>query len=221
MTSHQDTVKKLKAGLTDFAGIDLNTHPLMVRLEDNAILLEGTVENIRQKKKALFIAQGLEGTSGVIDRLRVIPSTQMGDKEIAAHIRDAFTQEQTLDASMITTEITEGVVDIEGQVASLTHKRIAGVLTWWVPGVTEVINSLEVTPPEKDNESEITDAVRIILEKDRLVDESSIKVTTEGWVVRLSGAVKSEEQKEAAENDAWYVWGVNDVINEVEVVSSP
>jgi osmotically-inducible protein OsmY len=221
MPDQPDIVKRLRAELTDTLHIDLRLNPIKIKTEGDAIIMEGNVEGIRQKKRGLLIAMGLEGVSGVIDRLRVLPASHMGDREIAAHIRNAFTEEPTLDASNITLEVSNGVVDIEGEVGSLTHKRLAGVLVWWVPGVVEVINSLEVEPGEEDRASEVTDAIRIVLEKDRLVDESSIKVVTEDCVVRLSGAVKSEEQKEAAEDDAWYVWGVNDVINELEVVSAP
>lgn len=221
MPNQSDPVKRLRAELTHTLRIDLRTNPIEIKTEGDALLIEGTVEGIRQKKRALFIAMGLPGVSGVIDRLRVLPASHMGDREIAAHIRDALTQEPTLDPSKITLEVTGGVVDMEGEVGSLTQKRLAGVLAWWVPGVAEVINSLEVEPPEQDRANEVTDALRIVLEKDRLVDESSIKVVTEDWVVSLSGAVKSEEQRKAAENDAWYVWGVNDVINELEVISAP
>ena len=34
----------------------------------------------------------------------------------------------------------------------------------------------------------------------------------------MNGVVKREIAKEAAEDDAWYVWGVNDVKNRLEVV---
>jgi osmotically-inducible protein OsmY len=220
MPKQPDNVKRLRAALTNALQIDLRVNPIEIKTEGDALLIEGTVGGIRQKKRALLTALSLEGISGVIDRLRVLPASHMGDREIIAHIRDAFTQEPTLNSSKITLEVSNGEVDIEGEVGSLTHKRLAGVLAWWVPGVAEVINSLEVEPPEEDRASEVTDALRIVLEKDRLVDESSIKVATEDWVVRLSGAVKSEEQREAAENDAWYVWGVNDVINELEVVNA-
>jgi len=33
----------------------------------------------------------------------------------------------------------------------LTSKRLAGVMTWWVPGVRDVVNGIEVVPPEDDN----------------------------------------------------------------------
>src|SRR5262249_38928071 len=60
----------------------------------------------------------------------------------------------------------EGIALLEGQAPSLSHKRLAGTLAWWVPGSRDVLNCLEVVPPEEDNDDEITDAVKIILDKD-------------------------------------------------------
>jgi osmotically-inducible protein OsmY len=37
--------------------------------------------------------------------------------------------------------------------------------------------------------------------------------------VKLSGAVRSKAEEEAAENDASYVWGVREVVNELSVAS--
>ncbi|HEY8460533.1 MAG TPA: BON domain-containing protein [Blastocatellia bacterium] len=112
----------------------------------------------------------------------------------------------------------EGVVLLEGQAPSLSHKRLAGVLAWWVPGSRDVLNCLEVVPPEEDNDGEITDAVKLVLDKDPLVDDVEILVTTRNRVVTLDGAVNSEAEKNMAEYDAWFVFGVDKVINNIQVV---
>jgi osmotically-inducible protein OsmY len=44
----------------------------------------------------------------------------------------------------IVVEVKDGVVTLNGEVPSLTHKRLAGVLAWWVPGVKSVVNRVEV-----------------------------------------------------------------------------
>jgi osmotically-inducible protein OsmY len=203
----------LKATLTDKLHINLRKNPVEIRLEGDALVLEGVVDGIALKKKALFSAMGLSGVTGVVDRLRVRPSKVMTDAEILDHFNAAVIEEPTLSPQTIRAEITDGTVDIEGTVGSLTHKRLAGVLAWWIPGVTDVINSLEVSPAEQDTDDEVTDAVRIVLEKDSLVEPGSIGVSTKNWVVTLTGTVQSEEQGAAAEADAWYVWGVNSVVN--------
>ncbi|MBI3398941.1 MAG: BON domain-containing protein [Deltaproteobacteria bacterium] len=213
-----DVMKIIKASLGKELCIDLVKHPVHIKMENNAILMEGVVERIAHKKRALLITMSIPGISGVIDRLRVRPAKEMGDKEIKNHIHDAFAEEPTLNNIPIEVEVNNGVVDIEGTVSSLSHKRLAGVLAWWVPGSTDVINSLEVVPPEEDSDDEITDAVMLALEKDKLVNHSSIKVTTQNYVVTLTGIAHSEPEKNAAEDDAWYIWGVNEVVNRLKVV---
>jgi osmotically-inducible protein OsmY len=80
-----------------------------------------------------------------------------------------------------------------------------------------VINGLGVTPPEEDNDGEISDAVRLALEKDPLVNPDQIRVSTRNAVVTLQGQVPTQSECEAAEFDAWYVFGVDKVINQIRV----
>lgn len=46
-------------------------------------------------------------------------------------------------------EVKKGIVTLNGEVPSLTHKRLAGVLAWWVPGTRDVVNGLEEVPAER------------------------------------------------------------------------
>src|SRR5262249_14576163 len=112
----------------------------------------------------------------------------------------------------------EGVALLEGQAPSLSHKRLAGALAWWVPGSRDVLNCLEVVPPEDDNDDGITDAVKIVLDKAPFVDEVQVHVSTRHRVVTLDGAVWSEGEKDIAEFDAWFIFGVDKVINNLQVV---
>lgn len=212
-----DPIKDLKAALTDKLHIDLRQNPIRCWMEDDSIVIEGVVDSIALKKRALFFAMGLKGSSGIVDRLRVRPSMRMSDGEIKKHMYDALAEETTLAGSGIKVEVTDGVVDLEGVVGSLSHKRFAGVLAWWIPGSMDVINSLEVSPSQPDTGDDINEILRIALEKDRLVNPGTITVSTQDYVVTLNGITCSEDEKQAAEDDAWYIWGVNDVINNLRV----
>ncbi len=213
----QAAVKALKAALTEELKFDPNEFPIALRVEDGSVVMEGMVENVALKKRALLLALGLQEVQGVIDRLRVRPSVRMSDDEIRDHMQDALAEESALNGLDIKVEVSEGVVDLEGQVWSLSHKRLAGVLAWWIPGALDVINSIEVVPPEADSEGELSDAVRLALEKDRLVDAQSLRVSTRGYVVTLEGVTGSAAEREAAEEDAWFTWGVNNVVNNIVV----
>lgn len=217
MTAENAQVKALRAALTEKLHIDLRSNPVTVRMDGTSIVVSGTVKDIALKKKALLIAMGLPGVEGVVDRLRVKASAPMSDDEIKDHFYRALTEEPTLKPGDIKAEVRDGVVDIEGVVGSLTHKRLAGVLAWWVPGSLDVINSLDVVPPMDDSADEINDALRIVFEKDRLVDASSLTYSNKDYVVTLGGVAVSDEERHAAEEDAWYIWGVNDVVNNIRV----
>ena len=77
-------------------------------------------------------------------------------------------------------------------------------------------------PTRQQNEriayDEITDAVKIVMDKDPFVDDVQVLVSTRDRVVTLEGAVRSEGEKDMAEFDAWFVFGVDRVINNLQVV---
>jgi len=213
----QPAVKALRARLVELLRCDPNAFPIALAVEDGSVVMEGSVKSVSMKKRALLAAMETAGFEGVVDRLRVAPSAAMTDAEIGAHLDAAFAGEGALQGVPVTAEIKDGVVDLEGKLTSLTHKRLAGVLAWWVPGVQDVINSIEVDPPEEDTVDELRDAVVIALEKDMLVDARSLTVSAEGFTVTLEGVLASEAARDAAEADAWFTWGVNDVINRITI----
>jgi osmotically-inducible protein OsmY len=205
---------------------------------DGTLTLEGEVRDIAAKKLALERAAALPEVSGIVDRLRVRPAQPMGDGAIRDHLRDALLQEPAFTDFAIHTRrdgrleavreppaargalelaVEDGVVTLNGRVPGLDDKRLAGVLAWWVPGSRDVINGVAVEPPEEDSDELILEAVRLVLEKDPFVDASQIRVGVRNARVRLTGAVPTEAEREMAEFDAWYVFGVDLVDNRIEV----
>jgi osmotically-inducible protein OsmY len=241
MTSAEEVSKAIVAALEHERRINLHRYPISVNVApDGTATLEGEVDSIAAKKLALELAASVEGVGGIIDRLRVEPAQRMGDGEIRDHVLDAFENEPTFadlglrirnDSRVdvirspigakgsIEVSATDGVVTLNGQARSLSHKRLAGVLAWWVPGTRDVINGIEVLPPEDDSDDEITEAVRLVLEKDPLVNADAILIGTKGCVVTLGGIVTNEQQKQAAEKDTWCVFGVDKVINRLSTAA--
>ena len=207
--------------------------------DEGTLTIEGEVPSVAAKKLALERVAVLAGVTGILDRLRVAPATPMQDAEIRAHLRLAFTQEPSF-ASLeiaerqgddirpvrgapdrrlgrLVIEVEDGVVTLNGSVPGLNSKRLAGVLAWWVPGVRDVVNGLAVEPEEDDGPDLLEEGVRIALEKDPFGDATQIKVGVRHRVVRLTGLVQSASERDMAERDAWYVFGVDQVVNEIEV----
>lgn len=80
-----------------------------------------------------------------------------------------------------------------------------------------MINTLGVLPAEEDSDDAIGDAVRLVLDRDPAVHATGIEVDTRDGVVTLDGTIPAASERRAAEHDAWYVWGVRDVINHLTV----
>lgn len=244
MTDAQDAiVKRVRAALEHEPRVNLHRFPVRVDFEAGAVVLEGEVESVAARKRALRLAAAVDGVRGVVDRLHVAPAQQRSDGEI----RDALTalllgepelrdcalrwlgkgRAETLRdvpsrrAGAIDLAVEGGVVTFEGTVISLSHKRLAGVLAWWTPGCRDVINSLEVAPPEDDNDGEIVDALGLVYEIDPVVRHDQITVSCRDGVVTLSGAVGTEEERRRAEFDAWALFAVDEVVNAIEVRVAP
>lgn len=230
--------KELTAALEINPHVNTHQYPVTVRHEDGAVVLEGQVADIAAKRAAANTAYRIfRDRCPVVDRLRVVPGEHKDDRDLRDEIIDAFTKESSFaeytlrtrvhgetltvhdagpGAFTIEAVIEDGVVTLNGRVGSLSHRRLAEVLAWWTAGCERVENRLEVSPPEEDDDNELTDAVRLVLEKDPLVHATQIRVGTAGGVVTLSGWVASEEEKRLALRDAWCVPGVWEVIDRIE-----
>lgn len=216
-------------------------HLRELRLEpDGALVLDGEVPSMAAKKLSLeHVAAALPEITCLIDRLHVRPATVMEDDEIRIHVRNGLLEEPGLKAleirefednawhlirsgaektlGRVDIEVANGVVTLDGQVPGLTSKRLAGAIAWWVPGVRDVINGMAVEPSEDDSADMIAEAVRVVLERDPFVNASQISVDVQGRQVRLAGLVPNQTGREAAERDTWCIFGVDNVVNAIEV----
>lgn len=239
MADRNHVIKAVRAAFERDPRINLHRHPIAMAFEDGALTLEGEAESIAAKKVAMELAIAVPGVSGIVDRLHVEPAERMTDRAILDAVLSTLLQEPALENCTIRVKakgrvetvresryerhgnmeisVTDGVVLLDDHVINLTQKRLAEVLAWWVPGSRDVINGLEVSPPEEDTDDEVTDAVRMVLEKDPFINADQIRVSTRNFVVTLDGVVRSPGQKQMAEHDAWYVFGVDNVINRLQV----
>lgn len=238
MPRQQAVLTSVRTALESEPRLAGQSHAISVVRVAGVVALEGEVADIAAKKLALERVATVPGIEGIVDRLRVQPAERMGDGAVRDAVCRALLQEPALAECgiaakagrgmkvlrapqpfhrQIDVEVEAGVVTLNGAVPGLGHKRLAGVLCWWVPGSRDVVNGLEVVPDEPDNDAEITDAVRLVLEKDPFVNAGQIQVGTHDRVVTLRGLVPTPAERHMAEFDAWYVFGVDRVKNEIQV----
>jgi osmotically-inducible protein OsmY len=118
---------------------------------------------------------------------------------------------------LVTITVEEGIVILAGNVPSPSHKYLIEATAWRLRGCRDVKNHLEVVPPRDEVAGELPEALRLILEKDRLVEADQIRISVQDKVIILEGFVVTEEEKEMAEADAWCLSAVEEVINKIEV----
>ena len=233
-----EVLDRARAALASEPRLDLHKFPIELSFIEGTLTLEGEVGDVAAKKLALEGVAALPEVTGILDRLRVRPAQPMGDGQIRDLVRDALLQEPAFvdfgirsrlgervetvheppeARGAIELAVEDGVVALNGRVPGLDDKRLAGVLAWWVPGSRDVINGIAVEPPEEDSDAAILEAVRLVLEKDPFVNASQIRAGVRGSVVTLLGVVPSEAEREMAEFDAWYLFGVDKVDNRIEV----
>jgi osmotically-inducible protein OsmY len=239
MPGKEEMIRRVHRALEYEPRVNLHLHPVRIGYTDGAVVLEGEVGDVATKKLALELAAAVDGVRGVVDRLRVAPSERKGD----GAIRDALTaflqrepefrqcsirvrgkgRVETLrevsrdSAGEIEIGVADGIIMLEGRVISHSHKRLAGVLAWWTPGCRDVVNSLDVEPAEEDNDDEVVDALRLVLEMDPLVQAGQVRASCRNFVVTLEGYVRTEEERRRAESDAWCLFAVDRVINRIQV----
>ena len=235
MRSEEKIIKEVAAALERETYVNLHSFPLQLEFVAGVLTMAGEVEHIMAKKRALEVAAAIPGVTCIVDRIRLVPAEVMEDGELRERVCKALLSEemlgscalwaivkgkpevireadQGLDGS-IDVEVSDGIVLLNGAVSSLTAKRLAGVLAWWVPGSRDVINGIEDLPAEVDNDDEVVDAIRLVLEKDPFVNAPQIKVCSCNYWVTLEGLVENGTERRMAEADAWYVFGVDGVTN--------
>ena len=231
---------RVRTALEHGGCIDLERYPVAVKLVGGVLTLEGEMPGIANKKLAVGATQAVPGVVSIVDRLRVIPVQSLGD----GAIRDAVCKWLSRDVDFLNCTlrvrdkgqidllrvasgescgdveiaVDDGVVALSGHVLSLSHKRLAGALAWWSRGCRDVVNALAVEPHEEDNDEEIIEALRLVLETDPYVHADRLGIGSHDFVVTLQGFVSTVEERRQAELDAWYIEGVSKVINRLEVL---
>lgn len=228
-----DTAEVIRAALERDPDIDLDRYPITIRVDD-LVHMEGEVEDIIAKRKAVRIARSTAKTARIVDRLRIARDEQVTDDELRDGALEALRGESAFadmdirtgadkpadrERDWIRIAAIDCVVRLTGEVNSLSHRRLAEVIAWWAPGARDVNNHLHVRPPEEEHDEEISDAARMVFDKQPALDAEQISVVTRDREITLRGAVFSEDQKRIAARDCWYIPGVHAVHNDLQVVS--
>jgi osmotically-inducible protein OsmY len=218
--------------------IDFDHQAVSLTFANGELLLSGEVGDIATKRRVVAYAATIPSVTAVIDELGVRPAEVLPDAEIIDLVREALIEEPALTGCTIREHIrgelrevhspltsvghidirvVRGIVTLAGEVPSLAQKRLAGALAWRLPGTRDVVNSLDVRPAEEDSDDSVCDAVRLVLDRNPAIHAAGIRIAAQDGQVSLDGTVLAASEIAAAEHDAWFVFGVREVVNHLAV----
>lgn len=191
----------------------------------------GTGETASAKAESAAESAGnaAEQTAGAIGAAATTAADEIADGWITTKIQSQYFLDPDVKGRNINVETNEGVVVLRGTVDSYSARRQAVGMARNTDGVKEVRDELRVeapasgaawpqdTPP--DDES-ITTMIQSKYFEDDDVRGSQIDVRVRRGVVTLSGAVQSNEAKDAAVQLAQDTQGVTNVRDRLQVEQS-
>jgi osmotically-inducible protein OsmY len=115
-----------------------------VAVSSGWVTLNGTLDWQYQKDAADRTVRNLTGVRGVTNDITVTPRVSTTD--VQSKIENAFRRSAEIDARRITVVAQNGEVTLTGNVHSWAERREATRAAWAAPGVTQVVDRLDVVP---------------------------------------------------------------------------
>lgn len=141
------------------------------------------------------------------------------DVEIKEAVLAELTWQPNIEETEIGVIVEDGIVTLNGVVKNFTKKMAAENAVKSVQGVKAIANDIEVKLGDdfKRTDKEIAKAVVKALEWNSMVPEKKLSIKVENGSVFLSGKVKCQFQRSAAEEAIQNLLGVKRVVNNIQL----
>lgn len=115
---------------------------IQVKVEKGWITLKGEVDWDYQRKNAEKAVRPLVGVVGVINSITLKEAVAPAD--VASSIRNAFARHAEREAKKIEVSVRGTTITLRGTVDSLAERTAAVGAAWAAPGISNVVNEIEV-----------------------------------------------------------------------------
>lgn len=127
---------------------DIDATRVRVDARDGIVRLAGSVEGYWRKKHAAERASQIDGVTGVVNELAVVPGAAIADGQVADDIMYALRRRAAARADVsaddIRLTVANGVVTVAGHVESSSGYRLVQDTIERTAGVTDVVNSVVI-----------------------------------------------------------------------------
>ncbi|MGI6295787.1 MAG: BON domain-containing protein [Armatimonadota bacterium] len=115
-----------------------------VAVVDGTVYLSGSVDGAAERLAILEVVKLTTGVRDVIDSLELRNFIERTNDELKESVRNAIARDISIDAHLVSVEANDGEVTLRGHVDSSAQKFSVEDIVWWTPGVTDVVNCLEI-----------------------------------------------------------------------------
>jgi osmotically-inducible protein OsmY len=189
-----------------------------VTAENGVVTLSGHVGSFAQKHAAQDAASRVKGVKAVAEELTVKLSfdTEREDDDIAAAAIDRLSWDVSVPKNTINVVAEKGWVTLTGEVGWHFQKEAAEHDIRPLMGVVGLSNQITIKP--QVNAYDLADTIQHALHRSYFFDAETVQVSAVDGRIRLSGSVRSWQDRQVAAQTAWAAPGAVAVENDIVVV---
>ncbi len=195
----------------------LDASGIGVSVKEGVATLSGHVSTYAQKVAAERAVARVKGIRAVAEEITVRLSLHVrhDDDEIALRAANLLAWTLHVPEDTVHVKVEKGWVTLTGDVDWQYQKHSAELAVRRLGGVMGVSNTINIRPHAtvKDVRAHITEAFR----RNAELESSGITVAVEGGKITLSGRVKALHERRTAENAAWGISSVTEVVDNLIV----
>ena len=143
--------------------------------------------------------------------------TAYHDQQLEEAILSTFNKAHLPDVEALKVLVVEGVAYIDGDVGNYRVKKTITRLAASAPGLRKVVNRSRVVPAALVHDEALAERVRRSIQSHPFLKRGPISVRCREGIIELSGTVDRPSMRLHAEDAAWCVRGVCQVLNRLQV----
>lgn len=125
------------------ANYEIKSSDVKVSIHDNIVKLKGKVNSYWKKHKIQEMASRTSGVSSVVNKIDIVPSEMLSDKQVRDYIIIALRDSVHVDVTKLDVRVNIGIVTLSGMVSSMgEHDAILNVVMS-IKGVVDIIDNLK------------------------------------------------------------------------------
>ena len=195
----------------------LDATRIVVNANDGKVTLSGVVPTYYETVLADEDASRVGGVSAVDNQLLVGTFGEAAvDETLVADCTAALDSDRLVPHGSVSVVVSAGWVTLTGEVRHHLQRRAAEHAVRHVDGVVGLTDRISLTSGPIP--SDVVDRIKRAFERNAIIDESLIEVTSAGHTIYLDGTVPDRFARDEAVGTAYLAPGVREVVSRLVIV---